>query len=159
LELEPCPLKRAAHPDINTAADSLLVSILSHCLAPPIIWQTIAVRFGDASWAQAINAGQSLSDLVHLIGRDFEIESIPSRITCLGFLCRARFTPSSLAMVRHGQAAQRDPNAPRAVNQVVRGLPPNQPEMLGYRGLDPGQGAVNRLAGVFRRGIAPVQRW
>ncbi|KAI9760769.1 MAG: hypothetical protein M1840_002215 [Geoglossum simile] len=62
-------------------------------------------------------------------------------------------------MVRHGQAAQQDPNTPRAVNQVVRGLPPNQPEMLGYRDLDSGQGAVNHLAGVFRRGIAPFQQW
>jgi hypothetical protein len=80
------PLKRTARPDINTAAGSL-VSVLSHCLAPPIIWQTIAVGLGDVSWAQAINAGRSLSDLVHLTGRDFETGSIPSRITCLGFVC------------------------------------------------------------------------
>ena len=148
--------KKSACSSQHKYGRSLLVSIFSCCLTPPIIWQTIAVGFGDDSWAQAINASRNFSDLVHLIGRDFEIESIPSRITCLGL--RVELYPSLSTMVRRGQAAQRDPNAPRAANQAVQGLPPNQPEMLGYRDSGSGQGAVNRLARVFRRGIAPFQQ-
>ncbi|KAH0562470.1 hypothetical protein GP486_002837 [Trichoglossum hirsutum] len=100
--------------------------------------------------------GRKLDPLLPLLPRSQQPERPSNRIHAVAALLRVQGPES---MVRNGQAAQRDPNAPRAANQVVRGLPPNRPEILGHRDLGSGNGAINRLAGLFRRRIAPIQQW